>query len=264
MEEGSKSLSIRRRLLSRQLLIGETGWPICCVAQTASLVFLIGFKIALEPFHMTIAFKGEDVGGKTVEEEAVMADDHGAARIVFESVFQGTQRFDVKVVGRLVEQEDIAALLQELRHVNAVALTAGKLADLLLLIATLEIEGPHIGVGLKFMLADGHEIMAAGNFLPDIMVGIQMIAALIDIAELHRIADFDGAAIGRFLAGDKLEQRRLARAVGADHRSEEHPSELQSLMRTSSAVFCLKNKNTTHPSHPELPYNHHSYSSKTQ
>src|SRR3546814_15251680 len=88
------------------------------------------------------------------------------------------------------------------------------LADLLLLIATLEIEGPHIGAGLEFMLADGHEIMAAGNFLPDIMVGIQMIAALIDIAELHRIADFDGAAIGRFLAGDKLEQRRLACAVG--------------------------------------------------
>src|SRR3546814_16565635 len=67
LEEGSKSLSIRRRLLSRQLLIGETGWPICCVAQTAALVFFIGFKIALEPFHMNIAFKGEDVGGKTVE-----------------------------------------------------------------------------------------------------------------------------------------------------------------------------------------------------
>src|SRR3546814_5195111 len=104
----------------------------------------------------------------------VCSSDLGAARIVFESVFQGTQRFDVKVIGRLVEQEDIAALLQELRHVNAVALTAGKLADLLLLIATLEIEGPHIGAGLEFMLADGHEIMAAGNLLPDIMVGIKM------------------------------------------------------------------------------------------
>src|SRR3546814_2717857 len=39
LEEGSKSLSIRRRLLSRQLLIGETGWQNCCVAQTAALVF---------------------------------------------------------------------------------------------------------------------------------------------------------------------------------------------------------------------------------
>src|SRR3546814_6401736 len=37
--------------------------------------------------------------------------------------------------------------------------------------------------------------------------------------------------------------------LGADHRgqrlrSEEHTSELQSLMRTSCAVFCLKKKNT--------------------
>src|SRR3546814_3646577 len=30
-------------------------------------------------------------------------------------------------------------------------------------------------------------------------------------------------------------------------RSEEHTSELQSLMRTSYAVFCLKKKNITHP-----------------
>src|SRR3546814_4173631 len=38
-----------------------------------------------------------------------------------------------------------------------------------------------------------------------------------------------------------------------DHRSEEHTSELQSLMRISYAVFCLKNKNkynkTTHINH---------------
>src|SRR3546814_2523688 len=30
------------------------------------------------------------------------------------------------------------------------------------------------------------------------------------------------------------------------HRSEEHTSELQSLMRISYAVFCLKNKTKTH------------------
>src|SRR3546814_3711847 len=30
--------------------------------------------------------------------------------------------------------------------------------------------------------------------------------------------------------------------VGVDHRSEEHTSELQSLMRISYAVFCLKKK----------------------
>src|SRR3546814_8430151 len=36
---------------------------------------------------------------------------------------------------------------------------------------------------------------------------------------------------------------RTDRGVAAVHRSEEHTSELQSLMRTSYAVFCLKKKN---------------------
>src|SRR3546814_4117149 len=40
------------------------------------------------------------------------------------------------------------------------------------------------------------------------------------------------------------------RAMGG--RSEEHTSELQSLMRISYAVFCLKNKNMTH--HHKLTY----------
>src|SRR3546814_7530929 len=34
------------------------------------------------------------------------------------------------------------------------------------------------------------------------------------------------------------------RAAGSANRSEEHTSELQSLMRISYAVFCLKNKTT--------------------
>src|SRR3546814_6523973 len=39
-----------------------------------------------------------------------------------------------------------------------------------------------------------------------------------------------------------------------DHgRSEEHTSELQSLMRISYAVFCLKKKITTHASYTRLP-----------
>src|SRR3546814_15461085 len=79
LEEGSKSLSIRRRLLSRQLLIGETGWPICCVAQTAALVFFIGFNIALAPSHMPIAFKGKELGGKTVEAKHARAESTGSA-----------------------------------------------------------------------------------------------------------------------------------------------------------------------------------------
>src|SRR3546814_4987542 len=54
-------------------------------------------------------------------------------------------------------------------------------------------------------------------------------------------------------------ERRLGRhgeRSGKHRRSEEHTSELQSLMRTSYAVFCLKKK--THVSRPTThPHNNH-------
>src|SRR3546814_1411222 len=37
----------------------------------------------------------------------------------------------------------------------------------------------------------------------------------------------------------------VRRAAAVEHRSEEHTSELQSLMRISYAVFCLNKKNTS-------------------
>src|SRR3546814_9109639 len=41
--------------------------------------------------------------------------------------------------------------------------------------------------------------------------------------------------------------------VAAGLRSEEHTSELQSLMRTSYAVFCLKPKQDNKPNHTRTP-----------
>src|SRR3546814_14327764 len=43
--------------------------------------------------------------------------------------------------------------------------------------------------------------------------------------------------------GDPAARGRPGRAGGGSRRSEEHTSELQSLMRISYAVFCLKKKN---------------------
>src|SRR3546814_8402523 len=53
--------------------------------------------------------------------------------------------------------------------------------------------------------------------------------------------------------------RRARRHANPPHRSEEHTSELQSLMRISYAVFCLKKKNTTplSPPRPYHPSHHH-------
>src|SRR3546814_6608904 len=68
----------------------------------------------------------------------------------------------------------------------------------------------------------------------------------------HVAGDCHGLAAGSFYLLDQLVESRPA-ARGDDHvgaffgkelRSEEHTSELQSLMRISYAVFCLKKKTT--------------------
>src|SRR3546814_6599934 len=60
-------------------------------------------------------------------------------------------------------------------------------------------------------------------------------------------AEVDRMARGRQLCGKSLHLRDVlalrAHAVAMPGRSEEHTSELQSLMRISYAVFCLKKKN---------------------
>src|SRR3546814_3044943 len=79
-----------------------------------------------------------------------------------------------------------------------------------------------------------------------------------DLPGVVRRADIVVAAVGRpqMIRGDWLKPGATVIDVGINRiqigegktrlvRSEEHTSELQSLMRTSYAVFCLK-KNTEH------------------
>src|SRR3546814_5576517 len=56
-------------------------------------------------------------------------------------------------------------------------------------------------------------------------------------------------------------RRRSSRRAACPLRSEEHTSELQSLMRISYAVFCLKTNNKKHILH--TPYTTHSLKSST-
>src|SRR3546814_5821436 len=69
----ARQLLIRRRVRARRI-----------VAEAADLVLFIGFEISFEPFDMAIALERQDVRREAIEEEAVVADDHGAAREIFE------------------------------------------------------------------------------------------------------------------------------------------------------------------------------------
>src|SRR3546814_7127718 len=115
------------------------------------------------------------------------------------------------------------------------------------------------------MLAGTVEVVVAGE--AGLLAGLdEGVRKRIDVAQVrHRqrtIAAVQrvGAAVVALAAAEVRQHRVPVPAVGAARcpagvRSEEHTSELQSLLRISYAVFCLKKKKntTTQPtSHP--PY----------
>src|SRR3546814_10568094 len=61
---------------------------------------------------------------------------------------------------------------------------------------------------------------------------------IVSAAEYERLKKRDK----RSMATEELPEWLVDRIAAAEMRSEEHTSELQSLMRTSYAVFCLKKK----------------------
>ena len=103
------------------------GWS-ASLAQPLLALRFVGLVVAFAPDRLAVPLEGEDVRGDAVEEPAVVADDHGAAAEVEQRLLQGPQRVHVEVVGRLVEQQQVAAAAQQLGQVDAVALAAGQLA----------------------------------------------------------------------------------------------------------------------------------------
>ena len=145
------------------------------------------------------------------------------------AVFQGPQRVDVEVVGRLVEQQDVAAALERLGQVQPVALAARQRADLLLLVGALEVERGHVGARVPCLRPPSVDASRRRRRSParPCLSASSVVAALIDVGELHRLADPQRAAVGLLLAGDHAEQRGLARAVGTDHAHDAAAGQLE-------------------------------------
>src|SRR3546814_6995021 len=83
---------------------------------------------------------------------------------------------------------------------------------------------------------------------------------MLEAGELVVLAGEDAGAVERARGGgvERVDREaRLARARDAgDARSEEHTSELQSLMRTSYAVFCSQKINTNDERYAQKNKNH--------
>ena len=141
----------------------------------------------------------------TVQEPAVVADDHGAAGKGFQTLFQGAQGVDVDVVGRLVEQEHVALFLERHGQMQSVALTARKHAAQLVLVGTIEVEAAEVGVDVDIASAHAHQVGSTAHHFVDRLLGVDVFVLLIDVGQLDGFAFLEGAAVGLLQAHDEAE-----------------------------------------------------------
>ena len=107
----------------------------------------IGFVVRVvprKPDHTRVAFEREDVSSDAVEKPAVVAYQHGTARELDQGVLERSQRVDVEIVSRLVQQQQVASPAEQFCQVHAVSLAAGERTDRPLLIAPFEVEPGHV------------------------------------------------------------------------------------------------------------------------
>ena len=158
------------------------------VAVGGEELLLVGLVVALEPAEVSVGLEDEEVGADAVEEEAVVADDHGAAGEVVECALQDAHGLDIEVVGRLVEEQQVAAGAELFGQMDAVALAAGELSDELLLGGASEVEAREVPAGVDAAVAELEFLVAAADFLVDGLGVVECVAVLVDVGELDGLA----------------------------------------------------------------------------
>jgi len=83
-------------------------------AEALPALGLIHLIVPFAPDCFAVSLESENVRGDAVEEPAVVADDHGAAAEIQQSILQSAESLHIEIVGRLVEQKQVAAAAEQL------------------------------------------------------------------------------------------------------------------------------------------------------
>ena len=164
-----------------------------------------------------VAFGREHQVHDAIQEVAVVADEDDGAGIGAEHFLQHVQRFQIEVVGGLVQHQQVGGLGERARQHQAAALAAGQRAERRARLLRREQEILHVADDMLGLSADRDGIAAAaGQGFAERPVGIETFAALVERGHGEVGAEPHRAAVGRERAGEKADQRGLAAAVGAD------------------------------------------------
>src|SRR5699024_7132202 len=130
------------------------------------------------------------------------------------------QGFNIQVVSRLIEEDQVAALFQRQREVQAVALTTGEYLRWLLLVWSLEAERRQVSARWHLILANVNVVQAFRDNFPHRCFGIDVRTVLVHIRQLDGVANLHGAGIWIFQAHDGLKQGSLTNTVRANNADD--------------------------------------------
>ena len=99
------------------------------------------------------ALKGQDMGCDSVQEPPIVSDDHSTSGELEQSIFQTGECLHVEVVRRLIQEQEVATLLERQGKVQTVPLTTGENTGFLLLVGTFETETGDVGTRGDFHVA---------------------------------------------------------------------------------------------------------------
>ena len=229
VDEGLQMLALRVLLLDHLLVEHHA---------LATQAFEVGIAAAIE--RQLLGLQRQDLIDGVVQQVAVVADDHHGVGIARQMILQPQRAFEIEIVGRLVEQQQIGLGEQSRRQRHAHAPAAGEFRTGPRLIGGGKAEAgedrrgtrrrgvrAHIGEpGLDF----GDAVRIVGG----LGLGQQRVA--LDVGLEHHLEQalrtvrgflrqppdaparrqFHAAVLGRDVTGDDVEQRGLAGAVAAD------------------------------------------------
>ncbi|MNX87325.1 hypothetical protein D3C86_1192500 [compost metagenome] len=165
-----------------------------------------------------------------------MADDQRAALEGHQGVLEGAQGHQVQVVGRLVQDQDVAADPEQLGQLHPVLLAARHALDGGVGLLVGEEEALEVAAHRDLSVLDGDPLGVAGDLLDHGLLGIEQVAPLVGVNEAGVDPHLDGAGVGLVLPQDHAHEGRLAHPVRPDDPEAHAGRELQVQVRDEGAI----------------------------
>ena len=151
-----------------------------------------------------------------VEEAPVVADQQQRARVGLQHALQQVDGFQIQVVGRLVQHQQVGRAGEQPRQQQAVALTARQGAHRRVGAVGREQEVLQIAHDVAARAIDLDVFRAGADRVGHALLGVELLTQLVEIGNLQVRTQPHRAGVGRVFAQDELEQRGLADTVGPD------------------------------------------------